>query len=136
AFLPIHAAGIYDQGKGIPGKCLLEFAVSSYIPTVNVHKVSHSVKNSHNASTGMLMISQPNTPGKSKIPFARDEIEKIEKQLRMQGISSCTLSDENATVKNVLESMEKFACIHLACHASQHVETPLKSSIHLYDGPL
>jgi len=32
--------------------------------------------------------------------------------------------------------MEEFPCIHLACHASQHTKTPLKSSIHLYDGPL
>ena len=41
-----------------------------------------------------------------------------------------------ATVNYVLESMEKFSCIHLACHASQYAEIPLKSSIHLYDGPL
>jgi len=54
----------------------------------------------------------------------------------MQGIPSCTLDDENATVNQVLESMEKYSCIHFACHASQHAETPLKSSIHLHDGPL
>ena len=32
--------------------------------------------------------------------------------------------------------MENFPSIHLACHASQHEEIPLKSSIHLHDGPL
>jgi CHAT domain-containing protein len=82
------------------------------------------------------MVSQPNTPGMGKIPFARDEVEKIKKELGVRGIPSCTLEGEKATVGHVLESMEKFACIHLACHASQHAETPLKSSIHLHDGPL
>ena len=82
------------------------------------------------------MISQPNTPGETEIPFARDEVEKIEKQLEMRGISSFTLDDRNATVNHVLEAMEKFPSIHLACHASQHLETPLKSSILLHDGPL
>jgi len=134
AFLPIHAAGIYKEGKGIPGQYLSEFAVSSYIPTVNA---STFVKNDcHDAPDKLLMVSQPNTPGIAKIPFARDEVEKIKEVLGVRGIPSCTLDDENATVDRVLESMEKFSCIHLACHASQHAATPLKSSIHLHDGPL
>ena len=136
AFLPIHAAGIYEQGKGIPGQCLSDFVVSSYIPTVNVRDVSDSVKNCHDAPAGLLTVSQPNTPGKGRIPFATDEISKIKKELEKREIPTCTLDDENATVNQVLESMEKFPCIHLACHASQHAEAPLKSSIHLHDGPL
>ena len=98
--------------------------------------MSNSVKYCHNAPSGLLMVSQPNTPGKGQIPFARDEVEKIKKQLEMQEIPLHMLDDKNATVSCVLEYMEKFSCIHLACHASQHAETPLKSSIHLHDGPL
>ena len=49
-FLPIHVSGIYKHEKGISGKCLSEFAVSSYIPTINVHKTSNSIKNYHNVS--------------------------------------------------------------------------------------
>jgi len=136
AFLPIHAAGIYKQGKCIPGQTLSEFAVSSYSPTVNVCYSSKSADNSCNSLAGLLMISQPNTPGQARIPFARDEVEKIKNQIGMQGIPSSTLDGGNATISRVLESMEEFPCIHLACHASQHMETPLKSSIHLHDGPL
>jgi len=137
AFFPIHAAGIYEHGKGIPGQHLLEFSVSSYIPTVTVlSAASNSVKNCHDAPMGLLMVSQPNTPGQAKIPYAWDEVEQIKKELEMREIPSCTLDNENATVDRVLESMDKFPCIHLACHASQHAETPLKSSIHLHDGPL
>jgi hypothetical protein len=39
------------------------------------------------------------------------------------------LDDENATVNRVLESMEKFPCIHLACHASQHAELSQSTSM-------
>ncbi len=82
------------------------------------------------------MVSQPNTPGKGKIQFTRDEVEKIKKELEMQGIPSTTLDDRNATANRVLESMENFPCIHLTCYASQDVTNPLKSSIYLHDGPL
>ena len=82
------------------------------------------------------MISQPKTPGRGEIPFARDEIERIESQLGMRRIPYSTLTDESATVSHVLKSMEEFSCIHLACHASQHTEAPLKSSVHLHNGPL
>src|SRR6266545_6919067 len=134
AFLPIHAAGIYEHGRGIPGQYLSEFAVSSYIPTVNVHNTSNS--DYHGAPRGLLMVSQPNTPGMGEIPFARDEVEKINKELRAREILSCRLDDKDGTVNRVLESMEKFPCIHLACHASQDATNPLKSSIYLHDGPL
>jgi len=72
----------------------------------------------------------------AEIPFARNEAEKIKKELGVQEIPLYILDNENATVNQVLDYMEKFSCIHLACHASQDEETPLKSSIHLYDGPL
>jgi len=71
AFLPIHAAGIYEQGNGLPGNFLSELAVSSYIPTVSVREASNSVDSCHDVPTGLLMVSQPNTPGMAKIPFAR-----------------------------------------------------------------
>ena len=95
-----------------------------------------SIKTSQNAPTGVLIVSQSNTPGHVEIPFVKDEVQRVEKQLQMQGISSFTLDDKDATVNCVLEAMEKFPCIHLACHASQYIGSPLKSSIHLSDGPL
>lgn len=133
AFLPIHAAGNYEKGKPVPKQCLSDFGVSSYIPTVEVF---NSVKKCSDNRNGLLMVSQPFTPGMSSIPFARDEVEKIQKQLELRGISFSTLIDEQAMVKRLLESMEHFSCIHLACHAAQNMTDPLKSSIYLHDGPL
>ena len=82
------------------------------------------------------MVSQPNTPGMYKIPFAKDEVEKIETQLKGQGISFSTLVNEMATVNHLLDSMERFPCIHLACHAAQNMIDPLQSSFYLHDGQL
>ena len=82
------------------------------------------------------MVSQPNTPGMSEIPFASLEVQKIKSLLETQGVSCSTLDKEKATVHRLLEDMELFPCIHLACHASQNMTTPLKSSIYLHDGNL
>jgi len=139
AFLPIHAAGIYVQGKGIPNQCLSEFAVSSYIPSVNaLLKTSklNPVEKRGDAPTGILIVSQPNTPDKAPIPYAADEAKRIAKQFENARICCITLTDESGTVEGVLKAMESLPSIHLACHASQDTTRPLESSIHLHNGPL
>jgi len=137
AFLPIHAAGIYVRGEGVPNQCLSDFAVSSYIPTLDVFlKTSLSVKERGDAPAGLLMVSQPDTPSMWPIPAVKDEIEKIKMQLERRGISFCVLDDEKGTVNRVLESMELFPCIHLACHGSRKADTLVECSICLHDGLL
>jgi len=46
------------------------------------------------------------------------------------------LDNHAATVESVLQSMELYPSIHLACHASQNLEKPLSSGIHLHNGVL
>jgi CHAT domain-containing protein len=140
AFLPIHAAGTYDGGKGMPNQCLSDFAVSSYIPTVNtLLNTSRSISVENNgvdSPSGLLIVSQPNTPTQTTIQYAGDEAKRVSKRLEKNQISSITLSDEHGTIEGVLKAMESFPSIHLACHASQNMTSPLESSIHLHDGPL
>ena len=141
AFLPIHAAGIYVKGEGVqPNQCLAEFAVSSYIPTVNANlkpSKSNSVEKPGGApTTGLLIVSQPNTPNNVQILGAKEEADRIGMLLGKRRIPSCTLVDQSGTVEGVLNAMGSFPSIHLACHASQDTTSPLKSSIHLHDGPL
>jgi CHAT domain-containing protein len=139
AFLPIHAAGIYHRNEGIPIQCLSDFAVSSYLPTVNALSKSPklaSVERRGDSSSSLLIVSQPNTPKKTPIPFAADETNRIAKQLENRRIPYTTLSNESGTVDGVLEAMESFPSIHLACHALQDTTNPIKSSIYLHDGPL
>jgi CHAT domain-containing protein len=118
---------------------LADFAVSSYIPTVNtVLKSSepNSIEKRGDVPTGLLIVSQPNTPKQTPIPYAADEAKRISRQLKNRSIPYNTLDDQNGTVKDVLKAMESFPSIHLACHASQNTTSPLKSSIYLHDGPL
>lgn len=141
AALPIHAAGIYDRSKGTCEQGLSEFAVSSYIPTINAllntpELGSVEKRHSVDTPTGFLIVSQPNTPKKTQILGAVDEANKVARQLAKRGISYRILVDGNGTVEDVLEAMEAFSSIHLACHASQNTTDPLKSSIHLHDGSL
>jgi len=84
----------------------------------------------------LLIVGQPNTPGLSHIPFVIDEIAKTQEQLVTQGISSLLLNNHAATVESVLQSMELYPSIHLACHASQNLKKPLSSGIHLHNGIL
>jgi len=136
ASLPIHASGIYVPTEGRPKQCLSDFAVSSYIPTVNGLLKTSELNSIDDVSTGMLVISQPNTPGQAQILGVVEEANRVARQLEKRRISSRMLVDRDGTVKDVLKAMESFSSIHLACHASQNTTSPLKSSIHLYDGPL
>ena len=123
----------------MPNQCLSEFAVSSYIPTVDAllkTTESNSVKKGGDVPTGMLVVSQPNTPGMTPIPHAAAEAKRISKRFEDRQISSITLSDASGTVEGVLKAMKSFSSIHLACHARQDTTSPLKSSIYLHDGPL
>jgi CHAT domain-containing protein len=93
-------------------------------------------KSIDDGSTGMLIVSQPNTPGKAQLSGVVVEANRVAGQVEKRRIPSRTLVDRDGTVKDVLEAMKSFSSIHLACHASQNTTNPLKSSIHLYDGPL
>lgn len=72
----------------------------------------------------------------SPIPYAAVEAEKINSLLHDHGILSHTLNGQEGTVNGLLEAMESVPCIHLACHAFQDMQNPLKSSIYLHDGRL
>lgn len=82
------------------------------------------------------MVSQPYTPHLEKIPFAKDEVEEIKNQLSVYEIQHLILEGEDGTVSQVSQLLEKFTCVHLACHASQNLKDPLKSAFHFHDGPL
>jgi CHAT domain-containing protein len=46
------------------------------------------------------------------------------------------LENDRATSENVLEAMEKYGSVHLACHASQNLDQPTQSCFYLHDGSL
>lgn len=115
---------------------MADLAISSYIPTLSILDRLKSRGCSNITNNGVLLVSQPDTPGLSRIPGTSEEVQKTREELDKRGIRSAVYNSNDATVDVVLESLETFSCVHLACHASQEIENPLESAIHLYDGSL
>jgi len=138
-FLPLHAAGIYGQNEpsGL-GSCISDFAISSYTPTVSSLlqklKVSDNVQGP--ASSKLLIISQPNTPGCSPIPATTKEMNCVWKIMETYNGECHRLEGEFASVNQVKLDMESHGSIHFACHAAQSLKHPLKSGFYLHDGRL
>ena len=114
-----------------------DFAVSSYTPTVSalLAKVKASTERPLTPSR-LLLISQPNTPGRSPIPCTTKEMDAIWKAIGSSPSDSLRLEAETATVSQVKLEMGSHSSIHFACHASQDVKRPLNSGFYLHDGRL
>ncbi|CAE6478493.1 hypothetical protein ACGC1H_006303 [Rhizoctonia solani] len=129
SFLPIHAAGKYDQ----PHSKVSDFVVSSYTPTLTALLSPNSY--SSNARPRVLAVSQEATPGHNQLPGTTIELACIENHARnFAELSQITSSD--ATAPAVLNAMEQHDWVHLACHAHQNVENPTKSGFFLYESTL
>lgn len=83
---------------------------------------------------GVLAASQEVTPGFSNLPGTKDELSYIKRHVK--GLPSTLLENGDATPAAVLAAMEKYECVHLACHASQNTEDPTQSSFRLHGGTL
>lgn len=119
------------------GAHLFDFAVSSYTPTVTslLNKVQHPTP-AKPESTGVLMISQPNTPGMSPIPATTEEVRNVGQLLASNQIKNLCLENDQATIHSVSEEIQNYSFIHMACHAVQDKTNPLESGFHLHDGRL
>ncbi|KAK0214588.1 CHAT domain-containing protein [Armillaria fumosa] len=106
AFLPIHAAGDYNTNE--PGTKLSDYVVSSYTPTLTIllEKLEKTRR-----FTGLLAISQPNTPGLSSLPVPEGRRGKPD---------------------TVLDGMSTCDWVHMACHATQEKGNPLDSTFCLH----
>lgn len=114
-----------------------EFAVSSYTTTLRVMIESvfkleqHQV---HSEIRKVLIVSQPNTPGYSRLPGTVEEAKAILKYTPV--MHACHLTHDTATKKAVMYEMSKYDVIHLACHGVQDQQDPLDSAFALYDQKL
>jgi CHAT domain-containing protein len=132
ALLPLHAAGLYSDSDKHFRERIYHYAISSYTPTLTA--LLRATENESDQFQGLLAISQPATPGQIPLPFTVTEVEKL-KQLT-QGHQFSWMNDDQATVANVLENIEKYSWIHLACHGMQLQNEATKSAFALYDGHL
>ncbi|KAH6888939.1 CHAT domain-containing protein, partial [Coprinopsis sp. MPI-PUGE-AT-0042] len=130
SFLPIHAAGTHSDR-------VLDYAVSSYIPTITA--LTNRVKNHQQINKdalGLFLTSQPNVPGTSLIPGTTKEVQSIFKMAAQNGASTAMLKGSTLSVDECLQYMEHYSSIHLACHASQNASEPLQSQFLFHNGSL
>ncbi|KAF9240011.1 TPR-like protein [Melanogaster broomeanus] len=132
AFLPFHAAGIYNSSKQYRPK-IFHLVVSAYTPTLSTLLVNEecSIPDSNRR---ILIVSQPATPGQQPLPGTMTEVLAIRKSICE--MESTWLNDTKATKDAVIQAMENHSWAHLACHAVQNSKDPTKSTFQLVDGPL
>jgi CHAT domain-containing protein len=135
AFLPLHAAGIYGSAYQ-RGSCISDFVVSSYIPTVRSLNDKFIASSTSSKCTSLILISQPNTPGLSSIPFTRTETHALQALMKGTTIDALLLEDSKATKENVKTQMKSHSWAHFACHGVQDVQKPLESGLCLHNGRL
>jgi tetratricopeptide (TPR) repeat protein len=135
AFLPLHAAGIYDSASQ-PRSCISDFVISSYIPTVRSLKDKFLASSISSTCTSLVLISQPNTPGYNPIPWTRTETHALEALMKETAVDTLLLEDSNATREVVKAEMKSRSWVHFACHGLQDIKQPLESCLCLHDGHL
>ncbi|KAJ7202326.1 CHAT domain-containing protein [Mycena pura] len=129
SFLPIHAAGIYDQDAT---DCTSEYAISSYTPTLSALM---DAPVGAAARFKMTAIIQPETADLSPLPATRDELKKIKERVPKEWLTS--LGDTSpATVDTALLHLRESSIVHFACHGVQDLTDPLESGLVLSDGRL
>ncbi|KAG8792765.1 hypothetical protein FRC12_004919 [Ceratobasidium sp. 428] len=88
----------------------------------------------HGQFRGTLAIGLKTTPEKSDLPYALEEVERVQKV--MSGMSFQRLTGSDATIESVLRGLEGNSWVHFACHATQDVGDPNESGFFLHNGKL
>ncbi|KAF8992444.1 CHAT domain-containing protein [Cyathus striatus] len=134
SFLPLHAAGIYGMGQ--KHECLMDIVISSYIPSLSAIMVARPTKEQFRPPSGILVVGNAHAPGLPAIPSVQSEAQEIQQICKENGVPMEAVLNESATPETVVYKMKDYSWIHLACHASQDLEKPMRSAFHLHDGNL
>lgn len=129
AFLPMHAAGLYGEHQA--QQKVYNHVISSYTPTISTLLAPQRRPEDFR---GILAVAQPVTTGMSPLPFAAEELRRIER------IAGClplkTMSGSEATAGAVWKAMKNYSWVHFACHAKQDPIDPTESAFYLHEGKL
>ncbi|VDC06467.1 unnamed protein product [Peniophora sp. CBMAI 1063] len=131
--LPLHAAGLYNEDSG---PRLYRFVVSSYTPSLSAMTRSIDASTQQHTAPGILVVTQPATPGLSRLPGTTIEGTRLREVFAASQTPSMALNGNEATTDAVKLALKEHSWLHLACHGRQEVTDPLKSAFALYDGPL
>ena len=108
--------------------------IQSYITTLDSLIKARVPRTSITSSVGLTAIGIRDIPGKPHLhlPSVNKELHSIKKLIPSANI----LRNSKATISNVLETIDSYEWLHIACHGEQDGVTPLNSCLQLYDGNL
>ncbi|CAE7119842.1 unnamed protein product [Rhizoctonia solani] len=135
SFLPLHAAGDYDQ----PHSRAYEYVISSYTPTLTA--LLSSSPSTLGPGSRVLGVGQEVTSFSgyklSKLPGTAKELNCIKGHVKnMDKVDYSELIGNKASESVVLGAMETHDWVHLACHAHQNVGDATESGFFLHNGIL
>ncbi|KAJ7919745.1 CHAT domain-containing protein, partial [Mycena leptocephala] len=126
AFLPIHAAGIYNEEKA---ECVSDYVISSYTPTLTALL---------NRPTGtptafkVTAVIEPEAPGCGRLPGTEEELDHIRQRVPKKWLETL----RSPTGMKVMTHLKESSILHFACHGIQDLVNPLDSGLMLSDGRL
>ncbi|TDL18814.1 hypothetical protein BD410DRAFT_842533 [Rickenella mellea] len=133
AFLPIHAAGIYNA-DGTSSTSLSDIAISSYTPSLTALLNTTRRITNETSPFKILAVIQPDAPGAPRLPGTTEELKMIRKHAPDSSVHA--LEGQRATIEDVSSGMEECAWVHLACHGIQDTSHPMGSGLLLHNGRL
>ena len=129
-FLPIHAAGYYDEQSM---ECAANYFISSYTPTVGA-LLAHPPASS-SRTFKMIVVVQT-----EELSSAKTELEKIQRHIPSEALAVFGAPGTAANVEKVASYLSEASIVHwhfaLACHGMQDRLKPLNSGLKLDDGLL
>ncbi|KAF7358090.1 CHAT domain-containing protein [Mycena venus] len=99
SFLPIHAAGIYDEHS--MGESVTDYVISSYTPTLEALLAPSFHPFAANSPARVTPIIQPNTPDSSSLPYTEDELRKIQEMIPTEWLASFGSAESRLSLDSV-----------------------------------
>ena len=125
SFLPIHAAGCYDNELAV--ECASDYIVSSYTPTISALLIPDSTPSTKPFKMMVAIQSK-------ELSSAQRELKIIEQHVPNDSLVRLGISGSPASVETVATCLSDVSIAHFACHGKQNLSEPLESWLKLEDG--
>lgn len=126
SLLPLHAAGHHTDRTR---RTVLDRVISSYTPTVRALAHARTQPTAPDATTPMLVVAMPRTPGATDLPGAQAEAHLLTAHFPTARV----LTEQQATRDTVLAALHTAPWAHFACHGHNDPSDPSSSHLLLQD---
>ncbi|KDR86180.1 hypothetical protein GALMADRAFT_53910 [Galerina marginata CBS 339.88] len=126
-FLPIHAAGCYDDDLAL--ECAFDYFVSSYAPNLGVLLSPNPTPSP--ASFKMMAVIQS-----QGLSATIQELENIQRHVPSDSLIKFGVPGAKATIEAVASQLSNASIVHFACHGKKDRLKTLGGGLQLEDGLL